>query len=100
MRGVSLTGGCLPGRGGLLAGGSPWWGGGSLPDRVGLLCRGVLPGGLPGRGSPWQDGLPGRGESPCWGVSLAGGLPGRGDLPACTEADPPTLVDRQTPVKT
>ena len=51
------------------------------PGEGGLLATG----GLLGRGSPWQGGLPVR------GVSLGG-------LPACTEADPP--VDRQTPVRT
>ena len=48
-----------------------------------------------------------RGVSAPWGVSALGGVcPGGcllgGGIPACTEADTPTLapVDRQTPVKT
>ena len=95
-----LPGGGLPGPGGggwcLLPGGGVCSWGGLLPGGSALRGVGVVVPGLGGGVS--APGGPGPGDG--------GGVPGPwvclvwgGYIPACTEADTPPPVDRQTPVK-
>ena len=96
--GRSLTVCCSLFPGGCLVRGVCSWGSVCL-----VRLGGTWSGGVPGRGGAWTGGcllwgdlLPGGSAR---GVSAPGGVCARGGIPACTEADTPPPVDRQTFVK-